>query len=74
MMIVCFVIFVIGEMDAQELSFTSSLSHAHNPNLEEVLAMQREVERGGGGEGEEGGRGEVTQVTLLHLMDDDDDD
>ena len=70
----CFVIFVIGETDAQELSFTSSLSHAHNPNLEEVLAMQREVERGGGGGGEEreeGGRGEVT---LLHLMDDDDDD
>ena len=62
---------VIGETDAQELSFATQLDHAPNPHLEEMLAMQMEVEKGGGeGEGEER-RGEVT---LLHLMDEDDDD
>lgn len=62
---------VIGETDVQELSFATQPDHAPNPHLEEILAMQTEVEKGGGGgEGEEG-RGEVT---LLHLMDEDDDD
>lgn len=64
--------YMIGKSEAQEISFATSLSHAPNPHLEEVLAMEREVgEEGKEDERETVGMGEVT---LLHLMDDDDDD
>ena len=62
---------VTGETEAHEVKFASSFDHTPNPHLEAVLAMQMEAEKGGEVEGGEGGRGEVT---LLHLMDDDDDD
>ena len=75
MLIGCVGIYTTGESDAKEISFacTSSLGHAPNPHLEAVLALEREGERGSRGEGEEEG-GKRGEVTLLHLMDDDDDD
>ena len=60
--------------DVQELSFTSSLDHAHNPRQEQLLAQQREAERLGGAEEAEGGERGTGDITLLHLMDDNDDD
>lgn len=64
-----------GESSAKEISFARSalLGHAPNPHLEAILAMEREGERRSQGTEaeEEGKRGEVT---LLHLMDEDDDD
>ena len=52
------------------MSFSSSFDHAPNPHLEEVLAMEGERE-----EAEESGRSHTEgEMTLLHLMDEDDDD
>ena len=63
----------VGESEVQEIKFGTSLSHAHNPHLEAVLKMQKEGEEKG-----EGGGGQESRIegemTLLHLMDDDDDD
>jgi DNA polymerase delta subunit 2 len=63
-----------GESEVQEIKFGTSLSHAHNPHLEAVLKMQKEGEEKGEGDN----RGQESRIegemTLLHLMDDDDDD
>lgn len=56
-------------MGAEELSFTSSLHQSHNPQLEEQLGIQQQETARSSVAGSEGG-----DVTLLHLMDEDDDD
>ena len=61
-----------AESDAQELSFTTPFDDAPNPHLAEVLAREREGECDN-----ESGRSlsqAEGEMTLLHLMDDDDDD
>ncbi|CAI8054295.1 DNA polymerase delta subunit 2 [Geodia barretti] len=62
-----------GESEVQEIEFGTSLSHAPNPHLEAVLKMQKEGEEKGEGDGGQESRIEG-EMTLLHLMDDDDDD
>ena len=61
-----------GKCECEELTFTSSLHQQHNPDLEQMILSQQLAESSMGDEGSgEGGKGEMT---LLHLMDEDDDD
>ncbi len=61
-----------GKCECEELTFTSSLHQQHNPDLEQMILSQQLAESSMGEEGSgEGGKGEMT---LLHLMDEDDDD